>query len=280
MEDGADAVKFGLSQRATSSREEWAKRARNLEANLNYAMAAKAYRQADNGVRAAVAEARQWRSDAADGSATTTGVQRRKLLSGAAAKLLAAAARAAEAPDAVEPKEQRMWALLAAKCLSEAGDHRSAAELNLRLRRFRLALEHLSQLKNRRAEAECCMSAWKWLSASSSPSSSSATAAAASSEGGSGATDGGLLAVLGSGAVDEERQAAATKDVARQRLLRSWAVKGGLAFFDVGDHVKALGALQLIGRPDEAAAAVGKTWVEFDKAVLKMARTANVRLDG
>ena len=84
--------------------------------------------------------------------------------------------------------------------------------------------------------------------------------------------------MLGSGAVDEERQQAATKDVARQRLLRSWAVKGSLAFFDVGDHVKALAALQLIGRPDEAVAAVGKTWAEFDKAVLKMARTAHVRL--
>ena len=45
MSDGADAVKFGLSQRATNSREEWAKRARNLETNQNYAMAAKAFLQ-------------------------------------------------------------------------------------------------------------------------------------------------------------------------------------------------------------------------------------------
>ena len=45
MSDGADAVKFGLSQRATSSREEWAKRARNLLANQNYVMAAKAFTQ-------------------------------------------------------------------------------------------------------------------------------------------------------------------------------------------------------------------------------------------
>ena len=50
LEDGADAAKFGLTQKATSSRHEWAKRARNLMGNRNYAMARKAFLQAEDQV--------------------------------------------------------------------------------------------------------------------------------------------------------------------------------------------------------------------------------------
>lgn len=46
LEDGQDAVRYGLTQQATSSRAEWAKRARNLLDNRNYAMARKAFGQA------------------------------------------------------------------------------------------------------------------------------------------------------------------------------------------------------------------------------------------
>ena len=43
-------MRFGLTQQATSSRAEWAKRARNLMDNRNYGMAGKAFRQAQDQV--------------------------------------------------------------------------------------------------------------------------------------------------------------------------------------------------------------------------------------
>ncbi|GLI67621.1 hypothetical protein VaNZ11_011868, partial [Volvox africanus] len=56
LEDGQDAVWYGLTQQATSSRAEWAKRARNLLDNRHYLMARKAFVQAADMVRAEVAE--------------------------------------------------------------------------------------------------------------------------------------------------------------------------------------------------------------------------------
>ena len=144
MSDGADAVKYGLSQRATSSREEWAKRARNLLTNQNFAMAAKAFTQvtsrssvsciplacnsclpphysphapnlptqAGDMVRSMVAVARQKRTDAANVATAGGASQRRRLLTSAAAQLIAAVSRSSlEAPeeDPVHPRELRRW---------------------------------------------------------------------------------------------------------------------------------------------------------------------------
>lgn len=56
LEDGADAVKYGLTQMATSSREEWAKRGANLYASGNFGMAAKSYMQATDMVSVCVTD--------------------------------------------------------------------------------------------------------------------------------------------------------------------------------------------------------------------------------
>ena len=281
MSDGADAVKFGLSQRATNSREEWAKRARNLEANQNYQMAAKAFIQASDPVRAAVAEARQRRHDAAE--ASVAGPQRRRLLSNAAMQLLAAALRPGESPDPVDPKQLRKWALLASKCLSEAGGHhaRAAAELYIRLRKFRLAAQLFSQLKDKRAEADCCMSAWRSLSTAAAFGSDDALEPSAGPTTGPPLAEpkakvAELAATLGGGAVDEDRRQRVARDNARKR---TWLVKAATLYHEVADYVASLSSLRLLGGVEDVLLST-RNWADFGKAVQKMAREAHVRTEG
>ena len=277
MSDGADAVKFGLSQRATNSREEWAKRARNLEINQNYKMASKAYTQASDPVRAAAADAKQCRTEAAD--ASVAGPQRRRLLSNAAMRLLAASLRANESPDPVDPKQLRKWALLAAKCLTEAGGHhvRPAAELYIRLRKFRLAIQLFGQMKDKRAEADCCVSAWRSLTASATDGSGVTPNPPGDSRGpmlGS-ANGGDLAARLGGGTIDDEQRQRAARDGARRRLMHSWLIKAALLYHEVADYMASLNALKLIGTLEDVLLST-KSWPEFGKAVQKMAREAHV----
>eukprot|EP00798_Chlamydomonas_sp_ICE-L_P021903 gene21903-28945_t len=144
LEDGADATKFGLTtQKATSSTEEWGKRAQNLFLNGNYAM-----------VRAQVADAYQKRTDAASQDSVAA---RRRLLRAAATQLLVAASRATDGPEAADDQQRMKWTRM------EAGGPwlRHAAELYERLgTKPKLVYEIYIKMGDRRAAAVHCRSIW------------------------------------------------------------------------------------------------------------------------
>ncbi|KAG2432292.1 hypothetical protein HYH02_013015 [Chlamydomonas schloesseri] len=158
LEDGADAAKFGLTQKATSSRHEWAKRARNLMGNRNYAMARKAFLQAEDQVRAEVAEAFLKRQRA--GQESIPDADKRRLLASAALQLLAATTRCGESPDPAEPEELRRWVREASKFLEGCGKSIEAAQLKFKLgtqRAVQAALRLLVDAKEHAAAADCCL---------------------------------------------------------------------------------------------------------------------------
>eukprot|EP00955_Chlamydomonas_euryale_P055975 356273-Chlamydomonas_euryale.AAC.1 len=255
--------------------------------------------QAGDPVRAAAAEAQHLRTEAAKSESTS---ERRVLLADAAAAFLAALAGAAEAEAAeagskraaegaggedddvggtarVAARTRRRWALLAAKSLQEAGGPhvRPAALLYIRLRRFRLAHELLSALKDRRAAAECCVTAWRMLSGSALAAERAAgdarldaevAAAAAASDAGrtsAGGVDGGegapgtrgggggttgarLLDMLGgaAAAAAELREAADRASAAAESSARKagfWLGRAARGLADVGCHGDALRVL-------------------------------------
>ncbi|GIL57207.1 hypothetical protein Vafri_12407, partial [Volvox africanus] len=154
LEDGRDAVRYGLTQQATSSRAEWAKRARNLLDNRNYLMARKAFVQAADMVRAEVAEAYLKRRRAADEESPA---EQRRLLAGAALQLLAAATRREQSPDPVTAGELRRWLGLAGRCLQACGLAAPAAELAFKAGNHTTALRMLLAAKEHAAAAECCL---------------------------------------------------------------------------------------------------------------------------
>ncbi|GIL86670.1 hypothetical protein Vretifemale_14923 [Volvox reticuliferus] len=156
LEDGRDAVRYGLTQQATSSRAEWAKRARNLLDNRNYLMARKAFVQAADMVRAEVAEAYLKRRRAADEESPT---EQRRLLAGAALQLLAAASRREQSPDPVTTGELRRWLSLAGRCLQACGLAAPAAELAFKAGNHTTSLRMLLAAKEHAAAAECCLDA-------------------------------------------------------------------------------------------------------------------------
>ncbi|EFJ46513.1 hypothetical protein VOLCADRAFT_118102 [Volvox carteri f. nagariensis] len=156
LEDGRDAVRYGLTQQATSSRAEWAKRARNLLDNRNYLMAKKAFVQAADMVRTEVAEAYLKRRRAADEESPT---EQRRLLAGAALQLLAAASRREQSPDPVTAGELRRWLGLAGRCLQACGLAGPAAELAFKAGNHTAALRVLLAGKEHAAAAECCLDA-------------------------------------------------------------------------------------------------------------------------
>ncbi|MEW5318036.1 MAG: hypothetical protein WDW38_009289 [Sanguina aurantia] len=163
LEDGADAVKYGLTQMATSSREEWAKRGANLYASGNFGMAAKSYMQATDMVRAAVCDAMGFRAAAA---AAEANADVKKNLSEAAKRFLAAVAHSDESPEPVTVREKQKWARIAVKCITEAstggtglGDPAVMISLYLKLGQFKNALDVCNRDFNHRSAAEVCIAA-------------------------------------------------------------------------------------------------------------------------
>ncbi|KXZ49100.1 hypothetical protein GPECTOR_23g31 [Gonium pectorale] len=226
LEDGRDAVRYGLTQQATSSRAEWAKRARNLMENHNYAMAKKAFIQATDPVRAEVADAYLKRQRAREEESLP---ERRRLLGAAALQLLAAASRRADSPDPVSPAELRRWTLLAGRFLQACGNSAAAAELYFKTGNHRLALRMLLDGKEHRAAADCCLDA-----AAEALSQHDAAARAAAAEAAEAAAcgllplpsrpgGGGIGDVMGADGVAGSHAVAAAE--ARKRALL-WLVKG------------------------------------------------------
>lgn len=166
--DGADAKKYGLSRLTVSSEAEWFKRAKNLQANKIFDMAAKAFVQAKEPTRAAVASAyayMQVDEEEVDGGRRDWQEEKKDRLS-LACLLLAAAQRSNECLAPIDRSLVRKWILSAANAMSQVpGDSfkRFAIDIFMSMKEIRKALRVAKQLKNpdRSLEAKLSLSLYQ-----------------------------------------------------------------------------------------------------------------------
>lgn len=118
---------------------------------------------------------------------------------------------------------------------------RAAAEMHLRLGKFQKAMDLLKDLKDRRAEADCCMAAWRSLSAQHQQQQKKKAGDALGQPGNQAAAVGAegrdLVDVLGGALIQREEHLGAAPDIAkeaaRERRMGVFLVRAATAYHEV-----------------------------------------------
>ena len=171
LKDGSDALKYGLSQRAGSSEEEWFNRAKNISTNGIYDMASQCFLLAQEPARSLAALARHYRGRAVESMENADEKPKEKarqelkrLILTSAILWMTAAQRSNEARVPIEKAEIRKWLLWGTGALEKLPEYKKdAIQIYINIGMTRKAFRLSSELKEQdpRLQAELTFKLYK-----------------------------------------------------------------------------------------------------------------------